>query len=55
MLLLPHRSETNVGDEVVNGDLGWDKRDWWLTSQIAEQVELEKRTNVKRKTAEEAF
>ena len=55
MLLLPHRSETNVDDGVMSGDLGWDKRDWWLASQSAGQLELEKCTNVKGKTAVKAL
>jgi hypothetical protein len=41
MLPPQHRSETNVGDGLVSGDLGWNKRDWRLTYQHDQNTQAE--------------
>ena len=55
MLPAQPRSETDVGEEEVSGDLGWDKRDWWPTSESAGTAELEKRTNTNGEMVVNAF
>ena len=42
MLPPQHKSETNGGDGVVSGDLGRDKRDWWLAYQRCEDFQAER-------------
>ena len=55
MLPPQHTSETNVSDGLVSGDLGSNKRDWWLDYQDRELLQAELKASVNMEMSVNTF